>query len=1406
MPQEIGWSVEAKLLYQIKQLTKALSSRSYIQTYANFASFPNPGITGTLYVDEATGDIYVWNGTGYVLLSSGITALNGLIAAAQLLVTGTSGTDFNISSVGTTHTFNIPTASAVNRGLLSSADWTTFNSKPSGTGTTNYVSKFTGASTLGNSQIFDNGTNVGIVTASPSYNLDINGTLRSVNDAYFATTSGGVSIGSTSTGGAKLNITNGDFQMSPTYKLILASTTGQIYLRATSGTGDLQMFTNFAERMRITNAGNVGIGTTTPSVLLDVNGETRIRTINNFSGAPTFLLTTDANGVIQKSTTAPVTGSGTTNYVPKFTGSTAVGNSQIFDNGTNVGIGNISPSFLLDVSGQGRYTSTLADVLRILSTNANGGFIALQTSTIAPLLLGFGNTLAASATINEGAIRFASGEALHITEGSTTRALFRGTKLLLNTTTDAGAYALQVNGNGYYVGHIDINASGQTHRITNRYQSGTTGSNIFIGTNATSLSGTTGNQSSLNTSVGISALNVLTTGAQNTAVGQGSLALLTTGDQNNAFGQRALANATTASSNVAVGYQALLNTNANFNTAIGTDAMQANTSGIQNAAFGGISLFSNTTGNFNVAAGMYALRYITTGSNNIGLGYSAGALTASLANNQTSNSSIYIGYDTKSSASGNSNEIVIGHQAVGNGSNTTTIGNSSTTTTIIPAGNVGIGTSSPTQKLYVSGNGIFNAASGNVYTQVESGSNTIALGSDGTKHFIYGTQNIPLDISTNGSPRMRIANNGEVIIDPAGAFTDAGSYVLQAYGSIYNTTGAVFAATSGNVGIGVTSPSQKLDVDGAFRNNGGWIFTGSPSGLGATNRYISGGGSTAIFYFNVPTGGNFTYAVNEVEQMRLNSSGNLGIGTTSPTAALTVSGTNVAAAIDFTNTTVTTGRSFRWVSVNAGGFGIQDMTAGGVDRLRMDLNGNIGIGTTTPSAVTNATGITVNGTDFSFISFYRAGTQIGRLEQNTSSDIQLKTVTSAQLILGTNNTTRVQIYGAGNVRIGSAAADSGQLLQVGGTAQITQDTYLATSSGNVGVGTSSPTSKLDIQYNNSTIYDPNNTNSTNAGVQIQNLTTTSGTAAQITFGIIGTGTGIASISAVHTGALTSDLTFSTRGGSSATPERMRITSTGNVGVGTTNPTPYTATARVLHIDSSNTFSEIKLTNTTTGNTSTAGLLLNIQGNDANIWNGSNGYMGFGTNNSRRMQIFSNGNVRIGSTFSDSGQLFQVDGTFLTTGAWTLGGSPGGAGAAARYISGGGSTNIFYYNVPSGGSHIFAVNETQFLLINSSANIGIRQTTFGTNATNTLAISTGVAPASSPADCFQLYSQDITAGNAAPHFRTENGAVVKVYQETTAVAAATLVSNAGTAITATDTFDGYTLQQIVKALRNQGLLA
>jgi hypothetical protein len=73
--------------------------------------------------------------------TTGLNALNGLTAQVQNFATGTSGTDFGISSASTTHTFNLPTASGTNRGALSSADWTTFNGKfntPTGT-TSQYV-------------------------------------------------------------------------------------------------------------------------------------------------------------------------------------------------------------------------------------------------------------------------------------------------------------------------------------------------------------------------------------------------------------------------------------------------------------------------------------------------------------------------------------------------------------------------------------------------------------------------------------------------------------------------------------------------------------------------------------------------------------------------------------------------------------------------------------------------------------------------------------------------------------------------------------------------------------------------------------------------------------------------------------------------------------------------------------------------------------------------------------------------------------------------------------------------------------------------------------------------------------------------------------------------------------------
>lgn len=83
-------------------------------------------------VGLTSGDILQWNGSSWISTAfdnNGILSLNGLTGATQTFAVGTAGSDFAISSSGTTHTFDLPTASASNRGALSRTDWTIFNNK-----------------------------------------------------------------------------------------------------------------------------------------------------------------------------------------------------------------------------------------------------------------------------------------------------------------------------------------------------------------------------------------------------------------------------------------------------------------------------------------------------------------------------------------------------------------------------------------------------------------------------------------------------------------------------------------------------------------------------------------------------------------------------------------------------------------------------------------------------------------------------------------------------------------------------------------------------------------------------------------------------------------------------------------------------------------------------------------------------------------------------------------------------------------------------------------------------------------------------------------------------------------------------------------------------------------------------
>ena len=101
-------------------------------------------------------------------VGTGVSSLNGETGAITLQ-SSTSDITFTVPSTGVIN-LAIATATSSVKGLLSSTDWTTFNGKATlSGGTTNYLTKVTGANTIGNSRVFDNGTNMGFGTASPSY-------------------------------------------------------------------------------------------------------------------------------------------------------------------------------------------------------------------------------------------------------------------------------------------------------------------------------------------------------------------------------------------------------------------------------------------------------------------------------------------------------------------------------------------------------------------------------------------------------------------------------------------------------------------------------------------------------------------------------------------------------------------------------------------------------------------------------------------------------------------------------------------------------------------------------------------------------------------------------------------------------------------------------------------------------------------------------------------------------------------------------------------------------------------------------------------------------------------------------------------------------------------------------------
>jgi len=389
---------------------------------------------------------------------TGITSLNGLTALTQTFAVGTSGTDFSISSSTSTHTFNLPTASATNRGALSSADWTTFNNKQNALGYTPEPAIAAGTTaqywrgdktwqTL-NTSVVPEGTNLYFTDARAR--------------AAITLTTTGTSGAATYTSGV-LNI--------PQYQAALTN--------PVTGTGNTNYITKWISGSAVgdsnlisNSAGNLGVGVTPSTATgfryIQFGAGSALSTNNTNNSNFWHNATFDASGNAlyavtgqQSSFYRQINGQHVWAYAAAGTAGNAITftTNMVLDASGRLGIGTTSPSEKLDIysndnSQQGlKITNPSSGGNAITVTKYSNGTYTHLFGALGTNYTGYGALQANEAFIyssNQNLTLTADGVSASIKFGTGAGVTERmrivpGGNILIGTTTDNGA-KLQVNG------------------------------------------------------------------------------------------------------------------------------------------------------------------------------------------------------------------------------------------------------------------------------------------------------------------------------------------------------------------------------------------------------------------------------------------------------------------------------------------------------------------------------------------------------------------------------------------------------------------------------------------------------------------------------------------------------------------------------------------------------------------------------------------------------------------------------------------------------------------------------------------------------------------------------------------------------------------------------------------------